>query len=344
MTKSADAFRTISEVAEWLGIQAHVLRFWESKFTQVRPVKRAGGRRYYRPGDMLLLGGIKQLLHEDGLTIKGVQKILREEGMSHVATLSQPLDELTQSQVDDTPETPFIEAPEEPAEETGVVLSFDSAPQKAPEPDQAEPKQAETEQSVTAAKTGETAPSAEDHPEVAAPVVTETDVAREPTAEAEISATDTVEEPEVVAEASPDAAPSEPAVLESAEEAPDGDEESTAAALPTFLRHPMADQSSPSDNTPPEPEQTAPADAEQPDATDVAEEPARPRPRVIDQPVLTPENEIAAAPAILTAAFRARHLNTTQAKQIAPLLDKLTILRDSMVAHRSGATNPGPNS
>ena len=78
MPKSPDAFRTISEVAEWLEIQAHVLRFWESKFTQVKPIKRAGGRRYYRPNDMLLLGGIKRLLHEDGLTIKGVQKLMRE--------------------------------------------------------------------------------------------------------------------------------------------------------------------------------------------------------------------------------------------------------------------------
>lgn len=93
MTKSPDAFRTISEVAEWLGIQAHVLRFWESKFTQVKPVKRAGGRRYYRPSDMLLIGGIKKLLHDDGLTIKGVQKIIREQGVAHVSSLSQSLDE-----------------------------------------------------------------------------------------------------------------------------------------------------------------------------------------------------------------------------------------------------------
>lgn len=94
MDKSPDAFRTISEVADWLGIQAHVLRFWESKFTQVKPVKRAGGRRYYRPSDMLLLGGIKKLLHEDGLTIKGVQKILREQGVAHVSALSQSLDDM----------------------------------------------------------------------------------------------------------------------------------------------------------------------------------------------------------------------------------------------------------
>ena len=88
MGKSADAFRTISEVADWLEVPAHVLRFWESKFTQVKPVKRAGGRRYYRPADMRLLGGIKVLLHDEGFTIKGVQKVLRDEGVSHVAALS----------------------------------------------------------------------------------------------------------------------------------------------------------------------------------------------------------------------------------------------------------------
>ncbi len=93
MSKSPDAFRTISEVADWLGVQAHVLRFWESKFTQVKPVKRAGGRRYYRPNDMRLLGGIKKLLHEDGTTIKGVQRILREQGVAHVASLSPSLDD-----------------------------------------------------------------------------------------------------------------------------------------------------------------------------------------------------------------------------------------------------------
>ncbi|MGB5556410.1 MAG: MerR family transcriptional regulator [Paracoccaceae bacterium] len=92
MDKSPDAFRTISEVADWLGTPTHVLRFWESRFTQVKPVKRAGGRRYYRPTDMELLGGIKKLLHDDGMTIRGVQKLLREEGVKHVAGLSPALD------------------------------------------------------------------------------------------------------------------------------------------------------------------------------------------------------------------------------------------------------------
>ncbi len=86
MAKSAEAFRTISEVADDLGIPKHVLRFWEVKFAQIRPMKRGGGRRYYRPEDMELLRGIQHLLHRDGYTIKGVQKILREQGVEAVKT------------------------------------------------------------------------------------------------------------------------------------------------------------------------------------------------------------------------------------------------------------------
>ncbi len=88
MEKSREAFRTISEVAEWLKTPAHVLRFWESRFPEVRPIKRAGGRRYYRPADMALLAGIKKLLHDEGMTIRGVQKILSEQGVKFVAGLA----------------------------------------------------------------------------------------------------------------------------------------------------------------------------------------------------------------------------------------------------------------
>jgi DNA-binding transcriptional MerR regulator len=84
MSKAAEAFRTISEVAAELDVQKHVLRFWEARFPQVRPMKRGGGRRYYRPEDMELLRGIRHLLHAEGYTIKGVQKILREQGIDHV--------------------------------------------------------------------------------------------------------------------------------------------------------------------------------------------------------------------------------------------------------------------
>ena len=89
MEKSRDAFRTISEVTDLLDTPAHVLRFWESRFPQIRPVKRAGGRRYYRPSDVALLSGIKRLLHGDGLTIRGVQKVLREQGIRHVMALAE---------------------------------------------------------------------------------------------------------------------------------------------------------------------------------------------------------------------------------------------------------------
>ena len=87
--KSAQAFRTISEVAIELDVPQHVLRFWESRFNQVRPVKRAGGRRYYRPDDIDLLKGIRALLYSDGFTIKGVQKVLKERGLRHVAGIGR---------------------------------------------------------------------------------------------------------------------------------------------------------------------------------------------------------------------------------------------------------------
>lgn len=102
MSKAPDAFRTISEVAEILDTPAHVLRFWESRFNQLRPVKRAGGRRYYRPSDLALLAGIRKLLHDDGMTIRGVQKLLRERGVKHVASLA-PLPDLLHD-ADDLPD------------------------------------------------------------------------------------------------------------------------------------------------------------------------------------------------------------------------------------------------
>ncbi|WP_342075634.1 MerR family transcriptional regulator [Yoonia sp. SS1-5] len=127
MAKAKDAFRTISEVAEWLDTPTHVLRFWESKFSQIKPVKGAGGRRYYRPADMDLLGGIKQLLHEEGMTIKGTQKLLREKGVKHVAGLGLSMT---------APAAPVAvaeEAPEQaPAPEPTPV---EEAPAPAPEAD-----------------------------------------------------------------------------------------------------------------------------------------------------------------------------------------------------------------
>ena len=90
MNKAPDAFRTISEVADDLDLPQHVLRFWESRFPQVRPMKRGGGRRYYRPDDVDLLRGVRHLLYGEGYTIRGVQRILRDEGSAFVQNVWRP--------------------------------------------------------------------------------------------------------------------------------------------------------------------------------------------------------------------------------------------------------------
>jgi DNA-binding transcriptional MerR regulator len=89
LNKAPDAFRTISEVADELDLPQHVLRFWESRFPHIRPMKRGGGRRYYRPEDIDLLRGIRHLLYGDGYTIRGVQRILREQGVRTVQSVGQ---------------------------------------------------------------------------------------------------------------------------------------------------------------------------------------------------------------------------------------------------------------
>lgn len=139
MDKSPDAFRTISEVAEHLDTPAHVLRFWESRFPQIRPVKRAGGRRYYRPSDVALLTGIKRLLHDEGLTIRGVQKILRDQGVRHVAGLSDdsvPIDDLLPAD----PQAEAVDTPPEVVPEAGFIAIEEeddpvaAAPARRPDP------------------------------------------------------------------------------------------------------------------------------------------------------------------------------------------------------------------
>ncbi len=89
MQKMSEAFRNISEVATELDVPKHVLRFWEAKFVQLKPMKRGGGRRYYRPEDVELLKGIRHLLYSDGYTIRGVQKLLRENGVDYVKSYSE---------------------------------------------------------------------------------------------------------------------------------------------------------------------------------------------------------------------------------------------------------------
>ena len=127
MAKSPDAFRTIREVADWLGVAAHVLRFWESKFTQIKPIKRAGGRRYYRPTDMRLIGGIKVLLHDEGMTIRGVQRLLREKGVTAVAARAPEVD----------PDMMVAQA--QPAPSIAEMAREENMPSPAPRPTPAQP-------------------------------------------------------------------------------------------------------------------------------------------------------------------------------------------------------------
>lgn len=137
--KSEGAFRTIREVADWLAIPTHVLRFWESKFPEITPVKGAGGRRYYRPEDMRLLGGIKVMVHDQGVTIRGVSKKITDEGVEPVMALSPDLDAAEvapvgtrrvirsgEDEADDPRVVPF-EAQPEPAPEVGTRMEEDDA-------------------------------------------------------------------------------------------------------------------------------------------------------------------------------------------------------------------------
>ena len=89
MAKGPNAFRTISEAAEELGVPQHVLRFWETKFSFIRPMKRAGGRRFYRPQDIAVLRGVRALLHDEGYTIKGVQKLHKDQGIRRLAAAGE---------------------------------------------------------------------------------------------------------------------------------------------------------------------------------------------------------------------------------------------------------------
>ena len=90
MAKSPTAFRTISEASEEVGTPQHVLRFWETKFDFLQPVKRAGGRRFYRPEDVILIKGVRRLLHDEGLTIRGVQRLYKEQGRARFMAYGDP--------------------------------------------------------------------------------------------------------------------------------------------------------------------------------------------------------------------------------------------------------------
>ena len=140
MDKAPDAFRTISEVADDLDIPQHVLRFWESRFPQIKPMKRAGGRRYYRPDDVDLLRGIRHLLYGEGYTIRGVQRILREQGPKLVQSVWRPGAEQPQAGAnDDAPESTPQLAPDEAAR---TLFGLLKSPQRGDAADVAPPSPA----------------------------------------------------------------------------------------------------------------------------------------------------------------------------------------------------------
>jgi DNA-binding transcriptional MerR regulator len=141
--KAPDAFRTISEVAQELDVPQHVLRFWESRFREIKPMKRGGGRRYYRPNDLDLLRGIRHLLYSEGYTIRGVQRLLREQGLRFVQSVwqegaPQPVHQPGDVEEDEA----VIEGAEEEAPEPRLPLGGGdegerSEPRSAPPPSQA---------------------------------------------------------------------------------------------------------------------------------------------------------------------------------------------------------------
>lgn len=318
MPKSADAFRTISEVADWLGVPAHVLRFWESKFSQVKPVKRAGGRRYYRPADMRLLGGIRKLLHDDGMTIKGVQKLLREQGIKHVAALSLPLDS------DDDPVEIAATAPAAP--ETAKVLSFsrdDNAEDASPsDSDAASPASQSDPEEASPTETPEGAPvdtpaaTASDAPPAAQPSEVSPPAASAPTTtESPIEAEEASEAPSMAEAASAEPAPQDAASDDSmADTAPVAETPTeTPAETPTATL-----SEAPTDAADPAPEAPAP----DPTATTPApKRPAAPRPRSITLPD-DPADTIAADPGPLSA------LSTLDRARLAGQGSDLSVLLD----------------
>lgn len=135
MEKSADAFRTISEVAEELDLPQHVLRFWETRFTQIRPLKRGGGRRYYRPDDVDLLRAIRHLLYGEGYTIKGVQRLLKDLGARTVAqTPLQDMRLVMHSSVSAAQLEPDFEAGPADVPQTMRAVAPDTMPEQPREP------------------------------------------------------------------------------------------------------------------------------------------------------------------------------------------------------------------
>lgn len=342
MKKAPEAFRTISEVAEILDTPAHVLRFWESKFYQIRPVKRAGGRRYYRPDDVALINGIKTLLQVQGMTIRGVQRVLQEQGAKHVATQGGPLPEILatddpalEGRLIDPSELPMSglgDPPDEPVPERAlahrpsprplpvtVAESVENVPLEPTEGIPAVDRPAKPEQDTPEPSDSEPFPAEAElaEPEFDAPTDDET-VEPEPEEDAAHAAAAVVE---IVAEASalPEAIDQDDTDLGLETEHHPGEP-------PTGVPAPPATEVTP--ETPPEPEEVAPA------------------------PPLTPPRPLApaadAAPAeLLEASERAqiaRRLRTMPRASLGPRRDRAELLArriDALLERMSEASGAG---
>lgn len=314
MSKSPDAFRTISEVADWLGVQAHVLRFWESKFSQIKPVKRAGGRRYYRPADMLLLGGIKKLLHDDGMTIKGVQKVLREQGVAEVSSLSPELTtegETVTGEVVDNTVVQF--RTQEPAETTPELPDAEVPLRDVPVDD------AVTSEPPLDASFGRQ----DDAPDI---------VPEDSTPEPEIVNDSAETEPEFPEPKQPELAAEQDDFDDALSASEQKEIDAQNATLPSFL-HRRAE--------PPVSEPVPEAEAEpdpEPELTSPEPEPiadAAPRTRIIDAPDPPSEEDIDVSPGLLASTAALTHLTPQQAEAFMPLIQKLRELTG-----RPGQSNP----
>jgi DNA-binding transcriptional MerR regulator len=166
LEKAPDAFRTISEVADEIDVPQHVLRFWESRFPQIRPMKRGGGRRYYRPDDVDLLRGVRHLLYGEGYTIRGVQRILREQGVTFVQTVWSVSSEDLPPDVDDEE---IEEDGDDDVGETGAPVRaepnlFAAVTARAPEPAAAPRAEVRREPTIVPISLGEPSPPVQPAP------------------------------------------------------------------------------------------------------------------------------------------------------------------------------------
>lgn len=330
MGKSADAFRTISEVADWLGVPAHVLRFWESKFTQVKPVKRAGGRRYYRPADMKLLGGIRKLLHDDGMTIKGVQKVLRDQGVRHVAGLSHPVDDIVGD------EDISLDVVTEAGADGGTVVRFQRDP---PGPGDVRDSNVAQPEQAPASDAGTVSPEPpareDDAPAAGAPskpadVESDgspqgTDPVMDPTAPEDpvttSPQTDTVPDGDGMADR-PDMTPPEDTAREPEKDAAKRHDDQDESRLDDAVRPPVSEETSAASDTPAPDSPPAEESASAPKPVDTGED---------------PPDDAPAAPGLLSGlALIERPLAPETATRLTAVRDRLKALRDK-AAPQDGA-------